>query len=172
MTHADPDFDRFVDTHVDGLLRTAYLIVWDATEAEDVVQECLFKVARRWPKVRSMEQPLAYTRRILINLANDGARARARRRGELDHDTVEAPDTSTNPFGGLESRDELIEELGKLPERQRAVLVLRYFHDMTEAQAADVLGCSQGTVKSSASRGLARLREAFEISPQPGTTET
>ena len=78
------DFDEFVATHVDDLLRTAYLIVWEETEAEDLVQECLLKVARRWPRIRRMEQPRAYARRILVNLALDGARGRARRRSELE----------------------------------------------------------------------------------------
>ena len=78
------DFDQFVAAHVDDLLRTAYLIVWDEGEAEDLVQECLLKVARRWPRIRRMEQPRAYARRILVNLALDGARGRAQRRGELE----------------------------------------------------------------------------------------
>ena len=78
------DFDQFVATHVDDLLRTAYLIVWDEAEAEDLVQECLLKVARRWPRIRRMEQPRAYARRMLVNLALDGARGRARRRSELE----------------------------------------------------------------------------------------
>src|SRR5205809_4429791 len=67
------DFDRFVANSTDSLLRTAYLIVWDLPEAEDLVQETLFKVARRWPKVSRMEHPAAYARRILVNLALDGS---------------------------------------------------------------------------------------------------
>ena len=158
------DFDQFVAAHVDDLLRTAYLIVWDEGEAEDLVQECLLKVARRWPRVRRMDQPRAYARRILVNLALDGARRRVQRRRELE------PTTSANlfafdPLPALETRTELLEALSHLHERQRAVLVLRYFNDLTEAQVAEVLGCSPGTVKSSASRGLARLREALQPVP-------
>ena|ERR1039458_9848744 len=67
------DFDEFVAGNLEQLLKTAYLITWDAGEAEDLVQECLFKVARRWPRVRGMAQPLAYARRILVNLALDAA---------------------------------------------------------------------------------------------------
>ena len=78
-----------------------------------------------------------------------------------------------DPVPALEERAELLHALGQLHERQRAVLVLRYFNDLTEAQVADVLGCSPGTVKSSASRGLARLREALQPVPlQPRSTET
>lgn len=172
MARATADFDQFVAAHVDDLLRTAYLIVWDEAEAEDLVQECLFKVARRWPRVRSMDQPRAYARRILINLATDGARGRSRRRVELDPPPPGATERSVDPLAALDTHGELVEALGRLPPRQRAVLVLRYFHDLTEAQAAEVLGCSPGTVKSSASRGLARLREVFEISPQLRSTET
>jgi RNA polymerase sigma-70 factor (sigma-E family) len=158
------DFDKFVAAHVDDLLRTAYLIVWDEGEAEDLVQECLLKVARRWARVRRMDQPQAYARRILVNSALDGARRRAKLRGELE---AEAPPTlgAADPLPALETRAELLQALGQLNERQRAVLVLRYFNDLTEAQVAEVLGCSPGTVKSSASRGLARLREALQPIP-------
>jgi RNA polymerase sigma-70 factor (sigma-E family) len=166
------DFDNFVAAHVDGLLRTAYLIVWDEGEAEDLVQECLLKVARRWPRVRRMEQPQAYARRILVNLALDGARRRAQRRRELEPGMPPIL-SAIDPLQTLETRAELLQALGQLHERQRAVLVLRYFNDLTEAQVADVLGCSPGTVKSSASRGLARLREALQPVPlQPRSTET
>jgi RNA polymerase sigma-70 factor (sigma-E family) len=172
MARTTADFDQFVAAHVDDLLRTAYLIAWDQAEAEDLVQECLLKVARRWPRVRSMDQPRAYARRILINLAADGARGRARRRVELDPPTAAVVERSVDPLADLDTHAELVEALGKLPPRQRAVLVLRYFHDLTEAQAAELLGCSPGTVKSNASRGLARLREVFPLSLQPRSTET
>jgi RNA polymerase sigma-70 factor (sigma-E family) len=166
------DFDKFVAAHVDDLLRTAYLIVWDEGEAEDLVQECLLKVARRWPRVRRMEHPQAYARRILVNLALDGARRRAQRRRELEPGTPPIL-SAIDPLQTIETRAELLQALGQLHERQRAVLVLRYFNDLTEAQVADVLGCSPGTVKSSASRGLARLREALQPVPlQPRSTET
>jgi RNA polymerase sigma-70 factor (sigma-E family) len=158
------DFDEFVVDHVDDLLRTAYLIVWDEAEAEDLVQECLLKVARRWPRVRRMEQPRAYARRILVNLAVDGARGRARRRSELESAAAANP-IAVDPLPEFDTRAELLQALGQLPARQRAVLVLRYFNDLTEAQVAEVLGCPPGTVKSSASRGLARLREALPQVP-------
>jgi len=172
MARTDADFDEFVANCVDDLLRTAYLIAWDEVEAEDLVQECLFKVARRWQRVRSMDQPRAYARRILINLATDGARGRARRRVELGPPCSSGFERSVDPLAALDTRAELVEALGRLPPRQRAVLVLRYFHDLTEAQAAEVLGCSPGTVKSNASHGLTRLREVFDLSPQPRSNET
>jgi RNA polymerase sigma factor (sigma-70 family) len=119
-----------------------------------------------------MEQPQAYARRILVNLALDGARRRAQRRRELEPGMPPIL-SAIDPLQTLETRAELLQALGQLHERQRAVLVLRYFNDLTEAQVADVLGCSPGTVKSSASRGLARLREALQPVPlQPRSTET
>jgi RNA polymerase sigma-70 factor (sigma-E family) len=161
------DFDEFVAASVEPLLRTAHLITWDLGEAEDLVQECLFEVARRWSRVRRMEQPLAYTRRILINLALDDARARAVRRIELDGNVTAADEPAREVLAGLETRDELLAALARLTPRQRAVLVLRYFNDLTEPQVAELLGCSTGTVKSNASRGLARLRAALSPIPNP-----
>jgi RNA polymerase sigma-70 factor (sigma-E family) len=161
------DFDEFVAGNVEQLLKAAYLITWDPGEAEDLVQECLLKLARRWPRVRAMVQPRAYARRILVNLALDDARGRARRRGELDEAPAVVDGPAQNLLAGVETRAELIDALGRLTARQRAVLVLRYFNDLTEAQTAEVLGCSPGTVKSNASRGLARLREVLAPIPNP-----
>jgi DNA-directed RNA polymerase specialized sigma24 family protein len=146
------DFDEFVAGNLEQLLKTAYLITWDAGEAEDLVQECLLKLARRW---------------LLVNLALDDARGRAQRRGELDGAPAVVDGPARDLLVGLETRAELLGALARLTPRQRAVLVLRYFNDLTEAQTAEVLGCSPGTVKSNASRGLARLREVLAPIPHP-----
>src|ERR1700722_3657513 len=166
------DFDEFVTGNLEQLLKTAYLITWDAGDAEDLVQECLFKVARRWPRVRGMAQRRAYARRILVNLALDGARGRARRRSELDGAPAIVAGPARDLLVGLETRAELLDALALLTPRQRAVLVLRYFNDLTEAETAEALGCSPGTVKSNASRGLARLREALALVPNPTPNPT
>jgi RNA polymerase sigma-70 factor (sigma-E family) len=152
------DFDRFVAASSDGLLRTAYLVVADVQEAEDLVQETLFRVARRWPKVRRMDHPAAYARRILVNLALRGGPKRSRRRTELD----EARPAAAAAPDPLDDHDELHAALAALPPRQRAVLVLRYFLDLPEAEVAAALQCSLGTVKSTASRGLARLEQTLQ----------
>ena len=152
------EFDRFVAATTDTLLRTAYLIVWDLPEAEDLVQETLFKVARRWPKVSRMDHPAAYARQVLVNLALDGRVKRARRRDELSAARPGEPAAATVP---LDSHDELHAALVALPPRQRAVLVLRYYLDLPEAEVAAALECSVGTVKSTASRALARLELAL-----------
>ena len=152
------DFERFVAEGAEGLLRTVYLIVGDLQEAEDLVQETLFKVARRWPRVSRMDHPAAYARRILVNLALRGGRKRSRRRAELSERRLGDPAAPTASF---ESHGELHAALAALPPRQRAVLVLRYFLDLPEAEVAAALQCSLGTVKSTASRGLARLEQTL-----------
>jgi RNA polymerase sigma-70 factor (sigma-E family) len=166
MSSRAPDFDRFVNRETDGLVRTAYLITWDLHAAEDLVQETLIKVAKRWPKVRRMDRPLAYARRILVNEALDGSKRRARARAELAAAMSPAPAAEphaveAHDFG---TYDELIRALGTLPPRQRAVLVLRYFLDLPETEVAAALKCSLGTVKSTASRGLARLEQTLRHS--------
>lgn len=148
------------------LLRTGYLVVGDLASAEDLVQECLFKVARRWPRVRAMDHPVAYARKILINLALDSARKRGRHRSELDpvHGLVmdsRHDESAARALGAVETSSVLIEALGTLAPRQRATLVLRYFDDLTEAQVAEAMDCSVGTVKSTTSRALDRLHRVL-----------
>jgi len=152
------DFDRFVAGSGDILLRTAYLMVGDLHEAEDLVQETLFKVAARWPRVGRMDNPAAYTRRILVNLALRGSPKRSRNRAELK---ATPPAETAADATRLDIHDELFDALAALPPRQRAALVLRYFLDLPEAEVAAALGCSLGTVKSSTSRGLKRLEETL-----------
>jgi RNA polymerase sigma factor (sigma-70 family) len=125
-----------------------------------------------------MDLPLAYARQILVNLALAGRDRRSRRRVELarhdhDDDLAGAPDERVDVdaeglLHSLNERSELLDALGHLTPQQRTVLVLRYFEDMSEAQVAELLGCSAGTVKSSASRGVARLRTLLA----PSTSET
>jgi RNA polymerase sigma-70 factor (sigma-E family) len=170
------EFERFVADSSEALLKTAYLIVWDVIDAEDLVQECLMVVAKRWPRVRRMDHAYAYARRVLINLALDGAGRRLRRRQELEAEDPWAmdriaDDASARELRSIDVRSELLQALGSLPPRQRAVLVLRYFDDLTEAQVAAVLGCSVGTVKSTASRGLTRLQAAMSAETPLTTKE-
>ncbi len=157
------EFERFVTDWTDHLLRTGYLMAWDLAEAEDLVQETLLRVARRWNRVRSMDHPHSYARRILVNLAIDSAERRARHRGELGAPRLaEHKDKrAERELGAVDTQAELLAALARLPVRQRAVIVLRYWEDLPEAEVAVILGCSRGTVKSTASRGLVRLREAL-----------
>ncbi|HEX3617985.1 MAG TPA: SigE family RNA polymerase sigma factor [Solirubrobacteraceae bacterium] len=173
MERADASFDEFVTAHVHGLLNTAYLISCDESDAEDLVQECLLRVAKRWPRVRAMEMPAAYARRILVNLAIDGRRGQARRRRELGHSGHgdQEPDFGRSDrvdnqaeaaFELVADRAPLLDALRRLSSRQRAVIVLRYFEDLSEAETARLLGCGVGTVKASTARGLDRLRDIVE----------
>jgi RNA polymerase sigma-70 factor (sigma-E family) len=162
MDRGRDSFDEFLAANADGLLRTAYLIVWDEKEAEDLVQETFLQVARRWRRISAMEQPLAYARRVLVNLAVGEKQQRSRRRAEL---AGAQPEPSIEDFSTLETyaeREELLDGLRQLPPRQRAVLVLRYLHDLSEAQVAEALGCTTGTVKSTTHRALMHLRALLE----------
>ncbi len=169
---AREEFDRFVASSVSGLLKTAYLVTWDLPTAEDLVQECFFQVARRWPRVRQMEFPAAYARRVLLNLAFSGAKSRSRQRAELEPVVVargdggrSGYDVADHALGLRATAPELLDALRELPPRQRAVLALRYFDDLSEAETAEALGCSVGTVKSTTSRALERLRRSAALAP-------
>jgi RNA polymerase sigma-70 factor (sigma-E family) len=158
------EFDAFAAGAWDPLLRTGYLMTGDAKDAEDLVQETLLKVARRWNRVRSMDHPAAYARRILINLVLHDADRRSRQRAELWPQDGQAETVDESAARALREVDDLAEfrcALSQLPTRQRAVLVLRYWADLPVAEVADILGCSEGTVTSTASRAAARLAESL-----------
>ncbi|RZD90967.1 SigE family RNA polymerase sigma factor [Streptomyces albidoflavus] len=166
-----PDFETFAAARWPRLLRTAYLLTGDHHEAEDLVQVTLAKLFPAWPRVRGLDEPDAYVRRALVN--NNLSRFRKRRVVQLL--TPRLPERGQE--GGAartEERSLLLEALGTLPPRQRAVVVLRYWEDLSEQQAAEVLGCSPGNVKSQASRGLRKLRDhpaLAEFQPRPGREE-
>lgn len=162
-SRAHAEFERFAAAHADGLIRTAYLMVGDRGDAEDIVQECMLRLARKWPRVRKMEHPGAYARRVMVSLVLDGSHERARRTLELAATLPEhATGISNQPAESLAARADLIWALRGLSPRHRAVLVLRYFSDLPEAEVAAILACSVGTVKSSTSRALTRLRLTLE----------
>jgi len=155
-------FEAFVADVGDGLVRTAYLMTGDLSEAEDLAQETLLRCARNWKRVRSMEYPAAYGRRILVHLVIDGGGRRRRRNDELETGATDldryADDSAARVLRGIDALADFRLALAALPQRQRAVIVLRYWEDLSEAAVAELLGCSLGTVKSTASRGIARLR--------------
>jgi RNA polymerase sigma-70 factor (sigma-E family) len=164
------EFDRFAAEVSDPLLRTGHLMTGDAKDAEDLVQETLLRVARRWRRIRIMDHPAAYARRILVNLVLHDAERRSRQRAELwpQDGTAETADESA--ARALQEVDDLAEfrwALAQLPARQRAVLVLRYFADLPVAEVADILDCSEGTVTSTASRAAARLAQSLAQSSLP-----
>jgi RNA polymerase sigma-70 factor (sigma-E family) len=153
----DEDFSVFVAASARRLLRSAYLITGDLAEAEDLLQSALERAYRRWPTVRRAEVPEAYVRRIVVTTAINGSRKRRVASAPLHEDLLPGvPDAAVE---GLAGRAELLACVRQLPAGQRAVLVLRYFDDLTEVETARALGCSVGTVKSQHARALARLRE-------------
>lgn len=151
---AEAAFREFVAASGTRLLRTAYLLTGDRGHAEDLVQLALERTARRWSGLAG--SPEAFARTVLLHAATDRRRRRRARAQEVS-DEVDEPAVADGTDQLLLRRD-LVDALRQLPPRQRAVLVLRYFVDLSEAEAARELGISVGTVKSTASRGLERLR--------------
>jgi RNA polymerase sigma-70 factor (sigma-E family) len=166
------DFERFAAELSDSLLYTGFQMTGNAKDAEDLVQETLLKVARRWNRVRLMDHPAAYARRVLINLVLDDAGHRTRQRTELQpYEGAEelADEHAARALRQVEDLAEFSWALAQLPARQRAVLVLRYWADLAVSEVADILGCTEGTVTSTASRAAARLAEILTQAKSPAT---
>lgn len=160
-------FEEFVQDCSPRLFRTALLLTGqDRPAAEDLLQLALERAYRHWARVCRSDEPERYVRRILANASNDRWR-RAARRPERPLYPGDAAPVTPDQATAVAERDFLMRALAGLPSRQRTVLVLRYFNDLSEAEIADALGCSAGTVKSQASRGLARLREMAEPDAEP-----
>jgi RNA polymerase sigma-70 factor (sigma-E family) len=157
-------FDEFFVASWPRLLRTTYGVAGDAQLAEDALQTAFAKAYAAWSRIRRTDEPLAYVRRIAINAAIAQHRKASTRR----ETTVEAMrDGSVESHADdIVVRDEVWRAIAALPARQRAVVVLRYYEDLSERQIADVLGCRPGTVKSQASAALATLRGALENAPE------
>jgi RNA polymerase sigma-70 factor (sigma-E family) len=159
-------FAEFVQDKSMALFRTAYLIAGDAHHAEDLLQSALERAYRRWRRIGAMDHPEAYVRRIVVNLATDRWRGR-RYVTELPLDEeVVGGQHAVDPTTLVDLRHGLSAALRRLPVAMRTVLVLRYWEGLPEAEVAAELGCSVGSVKSQASRGLARLRGL--VSPWAG----
>lgn len=154
--------DGLIARRGDALLATATLLAGSRAAGEDLLQAALERVMRHWRRISG--EPELYLRRTIYRLAVDQWRARRRRPEVLGKSPAEL-EMASQRAGQHDSTDTvhlrlaLVQGLAQLPPRQRAVLVLRYWEGLSESEAADQLGCSLGTVKSSASRGLARLRE-------------
>ena len=159
MSPADDEaFEAFVRAHGTTLVRLAGALTGDPHVSEEVVQSALERVFLRWPR---LDDPLAYSRQVVVNLCRDRGRGAGRReRVGLPRTDPAAPDV----IAARDDRDQLVRAVRALPHRQRAVVVLRFWHDLTEQQAADVLGIRAGTVKSQTSRALQRLRQLLGTS--------
>ena len=161
MSRRDPDaFAEFVTATQPSLRRTAYLLCGDWAHASDHVQDGLVKVYRRWPRLRDQHALLAYARKAVTSATIDAHRRRSST--ELPVERV-AERAGTDPTQALVERDALRRALDTLGPRQRACVVLRHYEDLSVAEVADVLGVSEGTVKSQTARGLAALQQALGL---------
>jgi RNA polymerase sigma-70 factor (sigma-E family) len=146
------------------LLRTAYLLTGNASQAEELVQDTLVRLYPKWGRVEAADAPLAYVRRALTNgYINQQRRAAGR---EYAYEEVPERIDTYDPLSRLADRDQIWEGLRLLSERQRAALVLRFFEDLSDEQTAAMLDCRVGTVRSLISRGLATLRAQMTEVPR------
>lgn len=146
-------FEGFVAARSDHLLRTAYLLTRDHQLAEDLLQTALAKAWGAWKRIDTDHE--AYVRRILVNTYASWWRRKWN--GERPSEVLPEPG-GPNPTDSVGDRFDMWEAIGRLPKRQRATLVLRFYEDMTEAETAETLGCTAGTVKSQTSKAIAKLR--------------
>ena len=152
MAAVREDFEAFVAARYDALLRTAYLLTGDHHDAEDLLQQSMVRAVGAWGRITGDPEP--YVRTILVR--QNVSRWRGRRWRELH--TAEPPERGVSD-DDADARIALHRALGSLAPRQRAVIVLRYYEDLTEVQTAEVLGIAVGTVKSQTRDALRRLRE-------------
>ncbi|MFL6107461.1 MAG: SigE family RNA polymerase sigma factor [Marmoricola sp.] len=151
---ATPAYEDFVAARWSTLYRTAYLLTGAHADAEDLAQTTLVKAFQSWSKVAAAASPDAYVRRIMTNAFISSRRPLRASRERL----VDAVPERQSPQGTDDERLLLWPHIAALPPKQRAVIVLRYYEDLSEQQIADALGCSPGTVKSNASLALQSLR--------------
>lgn len=159
------DFAKFVDQRQRALLRSAWLLTGDWALAEDLVQAALARTWLRWERIRRRDDPEIYVRRVIVSTWVNWSRRKWR--GERPaYDIPDGPAPGDLASEAV-ARIAVQSALGSLTRRQRAVLVLRVFDDLTEAQTAEVLGCAVGTVKSTASQALAKLRADRRLADLP-----
>jgi RNA polymerase sigma-70 factor (sigma-E family) len=149
------------------LLHTAVLLAGSRDDGEDLLQAALERVFRRWRTIRG--DPEGYLRRTLYHLAADGWRRQQAWRARLG--LLGQPGAQPDETGAVDNRDQLLRQLRQLPARQRTAIVLRYWEELTEAQVAQAMGCSPGTVKSVTSRGMRKLRELNGLGENDGAPQ-
>jgi len=157
-TEFDDEFAEFVTRWSPALLRVAFLLTSDRHEAEDLLQTALLKTSKHWGRLADRDAAYAYVRRVIVTTHTSWRRRRRVHEVLLD----QLPDSAVEPAAIGAGR--ALQALEELPPRMRAVVVLRCYEGLTEAETAAALGCSVGSVKSQASRGLARLRVLLDQS--------
>ncbi|MFT3872298.1 MAG: SigE family RNA polymerase sigma factor [Nocardioides sp.] len=158
---ADEALEQLYAAHWRSLVRLAVLLLHDQAAAEEVVQDSFIAVHGRWGQLRDPDRALAYLRQTVVNRARSALRRRtvADRYLTAQRQVVASEQAGTHLPDDHARRDLVLSALRELPDRQREVIALRYYLDLSEAQIADTLGISCGAVKSHASRGVAALRE-------------
>ena len=165
MTTAQ-EFAAFVGAHSRSLFGTAYLLTGNRDHAEELLQDTLARLYPKWDAVARAESPVAYVRRSLANRFVSGTRSPAQRLRASSEVPDGAADIDVADL--VADRRLLWQLLGDLPERQRAALVLRYFHDLPDSDIAQALNCRESTVRSLASRGVAAMRERAQRAESSG----
>ena len=144
--------------HADDAVRLAYLLTGDRALAEDLVQDAFVRLAGRLVHLRDPDAFDAYLRRTVVNLSNSYFRRRKVERAYLERAKGEASVQPPRQDRSFEDRDRMWQAMGRLSQRQRAAVVLRFYEDLSERRVAEILDCRPGTVKSLVSRGLETLR--------------
>lgn len=165
----DEEFAHFVDGRFTALQRFGYLLTGDWALAEDLVQTSLTKVWFHRKSLRSSSALESYTRTVMVNTSTQWWRRKWN--GETPTEVMPEP-AAPSQYGAIDDRDRLLRALATLPRRTRAALVLRYFEDLPDAEIAQIMNCSASTVKSSISRGLAKLREHHLLLDTDGLAAT
>ena len=160
-------FRDYVAGRSPALLRTAYLLTGDRRDAEDLLQTALAKTYLAWDRIRDREALDGYVRRVMVNTQTSWWRRR--KIDEYPADELPERRSERDATEDVALHDALWTALAQLPKRQRAMVVLRYYEDLTEAETADALGVSVGTVKSTTSRALMKLRESSGLRDDPRT---
>lgn len=153
------EFEQFFALHHQGLSRLAYTLTGDHTDADDIAADALVEAWRHWERVRAADHPLAYVRRIVVNLASNQVRRQVRdRRGRRLLGPLSVWMHTPDPGSRLDLQDAIL----RLPPRRRACVVLRHVHDLPFAEVARVLGISEGAAKSQTFKGLIQLRALLD----------
>jgi RNA polymerase sigma-70 factor (sigma-E family) len=164
-------FEEFAATRLPAVLRSAAVLAGDRALAEDLVQEVLLRAYVRWDRIGGLEQPESYVRKMVLNEFLSWRRRswRVFPAGQAEASPDHAQPDHAHQYA---ERDALLAELGKLPRRQRTVLVLRYYEGLGDGEIAGLMGCSPRTIRSYASRALAALRvEMKRPAPNPALAE-
>lgn len=158
------DVETFAVPRIPALLRTAIALCGGRASAEDLVQDVLLKAFRNWDRVRGADEPDAYLRRMLVNEFISSQRSWVR---QIPVEQVPTAGHAPDPADRQADQDQIGRLLRRLPRRQRAVLALRYFAALHDAEIAAILNCSEGTVRGHAARAMATPRHAVQDEPDP-----